>query len=461
MRTRISVLLFALAFVLGGCAMTKDYVRIGYVPQGSPPRIAGAENIKLRVDVQDYRSIKDRVSAKKNGFGAETAPIIAENRISDLFAGAISTELTHRGFQIGDGGLVVTAEINRFYNDFKAGMMSGNAVAEAAMNVTVRSKDGRTLFSRGFSAEGSHSGFSTLDGPNAKIALDSCLANIVSRLFSDTEFNAALTGGSALAQLPGQAPARAIASDIDDVPAPAVKPRPKAHAVVIGVEQYREKLPAADFAAADARLVSLYLIKLMGYPEENVATLLDGRANRSDFEKYIERWLANRVGPGDDVFVYYSGHGAPNPVSGDAYLLPYDGDPAYLAETAYPLARLYGQIARLPTKNVTIVIDSCFSGAGGRSVIEKGARPLVMASPAAIPTGLTVLTASSGAQISHSYNENGHGLFTYFLLKGLKEQAGGPIDFRKAFDYAAPQVSRLARRQYNRDQTPLWSGATR
>ena len=155
----------------------------------------------------------------------------------------------------------------------------------------------------------------------------------------------------------------------------------------------------------------------------------------------------------EEVFVYFSGHGSPNPQTGDAYLVPYDGDPSYLEETGYPLTRLYAALAKLPTKNVTVALDSCFSGAGGHSVLAKGARPLVSVKTAEATAGITVIAASSSDQISNSYEEKGHGLFTYFFLKCLKEKGA---DMRAAFDYLKPEVVKVARKQYNTDQEPQW-----
>ena len=103
-------------------------------------------------------------------------------------------------------------------------------------------------------------------------------------------------------------------------------------------------------------------------------------------------------------------------------------------------------------------MDSCFSGAGGRSVIAKGARPLVTVVSADVPAGLTVLSASAADQISSSYQEKGHGLFTYFLLKGLKENGA---DFKAVYDYLKPEVARIARRDYNADQNPQWREVNR
>ena len=259
---------------------------------------------------------------------------------------------------------------------------------------------------------------------------------------------------AAAALEPSAAPAP-VKSDIDQLPA-ARPESARRHAIVIGVERYRENLPRADFASGDARLAAEYFKRVLGVPEANLALLVDERASKSDFEKYFERWLPNRVEAGDEVFVYFSGHGSPNPKSGDAYLVPFDGDPTYIAETGYPIKKLYDQLAKLPAKRVFVAMDSCFSGAGGRSVLAKGARPLVSVQTADVTGNVTVLSASAGDQISSSYQEKGHGLFTYFLLKGLKDKNG---DFKAAFDYLKPEVARIARREYNADQDPQWRGS--
>ncbi|MCX5787747.1 MAG: caspase family protein, partial [Elusimicrobia bacterium] len=115
-------------------------------------------------------------------------------------------------------------------------------------------------------------------------------------------------------------------SDVDEYPPPAAA-QPRRHAVVIGVERYREQLPKADYAEADARAFAEYAKRVLGVPEENVALLTGERATRGDFEKYFERWLPNHVDKGGQVYVYYSGHGAPDAANGNAYLDPYDGDP--------------------------------------------------------------------------------------------------------------------------------------
>ena len=255
-----------------------------------------------------------------------------------------------------------------------------------------------------------------------------------------------------------------VKSDVDEPPSIKAKLNKNAYAIVIGIEEYRQKLPKADFAAADAKIISEYLMKAMGYPEENVVLLTNDKALQSDLAKYFEKWLSNNIEKDSTVFIYYSGHGAPDPKTGGAYLVPYDGDPSFIAETGFSLKRMYDALNKLPAKEIIVALDSCFSGSGGRSVIAKGARPLVMnfRNDIVPAKNMKVLSASSGEQISSTYDEKGHGLFTYFLLKGIKNEdvvnPDGSIRMDDLFGYLKPQVERIARKQYNNEQTPQLTG---
>lgn len=255
-----------------------------------------------------------------------------------------------------------------------------------------------------------------------------------------------------------------VKSDIDKLPAAVAKPNKNSYAIVIGIENYRQKLPKVDFAVQDAKLMTEYLTKAMGYPEENIVTLLNEHATNVDFAKYFEKWLHNNAEKDGTVFIYYSGHGAPNPKTGDAYLVPYDGDPAFIEQTGYSLKRLYESLGKIQAKEIIVALDSCFSGAGGRSVIAKGARPLVMSMESLqIPQKITVLSAASGDQTSSTYDEKGHGLFTYFMLRGLKGEGDangdGKIEIGELFNYIRPQVERIARKTYNNEQSPQIIGS--
>ena len=92
-----------------------------------------------------------------------------------------------------------------------------------------------------------------------------------------------------------------------------------------------------------------------------------------------------------------------NTKDGSTYLVPYDGDPMYPETKGYALSDLYASLGRLPDANATVALDSCFSGAGGRSVIAKGARPMLITveDPLMATQNLVVLSAAAGDQISY------------------------------------------------------------
>jgi len=229
-------------------------------------------------------------------------------------------------------------------------------------------------------------------------------------------------------------------------------PDDNAVAIVIGIEKY-QTLPTAGFVRSDAGLMREYL-KAMGYQDRNIEFLIDDRATFSSIRKAVETWLPNRINTKSRVIVYYAGHGAPDPQSGDAYIVPYDGDPNYLPDTGYPLKRLYERLEKLPAKQVVVMIDACFSGAGGRGVLATGARSLVRVEKVA-PKGdrIAVLTSTQGTQISTSSSEKQHGLFTYYLLKALQDNNR---DLASVYEYLHSRVEDEAKRM-NVEQTPAIS----
>lgn len=252
-------------------------------------------------------------------------------------------------------------------------------------------------------------------------------------------------------------PSTSVRDAVDTLPSIKTKPNQKNYAIVIGIESYRQKLPKADHATNDAIIMSDYLTKTMGFPEENVITLTNDKAALGDLTKYFDKWLKNNIEKGSTLFIYYSGHGAPNPKNGDAYLVPYDGDPAFIDETGYSLKRLYDNLAKLPAKNIIVALDSCFSGAGGKSVIAKGSRALVRTEKT-IAKNILVMTASTDDQVSSSYDDKGHGVFTYFLLKGIKEMLEedrlAKLEVGELYDYIKSKVEKTSRKLYNNEQTP-------
>lgn len=266
---------------------------------------------------------------------------------------------------------------------------------------------------------------------------------------------------------------RALTSDVSrDIPQ-AEAPNPDAVAVIIGNRSYRDGMPAVSFALNDAVLMRTYAEQAFGIRPGNIlyledATLTNMNVIFGDANNPRGR-LSDLVKTGrSDVFVFYSGHGAPDPNSRRAYLMPVDSDASRLDLTAYSLEVLYANLAELGARSVTVVVDACFSGAsGGGDMLIAEASPIgirINDPSAVIGENAVVITASSGQQIASWYPEMRHGLLTYFFLKGIQGAADatgdGQITAGEMEVWLTDRNDGLpytARRLHSRDQTPqVW-----
>ncbi len=258
-----------------------------------------------------------------------------------------------------------------------------------------------------------------------------------------------------------------LSVDVDvDIPSSKSK-NPDAVAIVIGISKYKNSnVPRVDFANHDAAVMRDYLVKEMGFSEERILYAVDEDAGRNDFNILFKK-LSNCVRAGkSDVFVYYSGHGAPDTKTNEAFLVPFDCDPEYASVSGYPVSEFYSQISRLPARSVTVVLDACFSGSSPHGSLFKGVSPalLKVKNPITAMQNGVVFSSSSENQLSNWYPEKQHGLFTYFFLKGLQGAAdangNNQITVEELAKYLEDNIPDIAREQ-NHEQTPQVVGDTR
>ena len=236
----------------------------------------------------------------------------------------------------------------------------------------------------------------------------------------------------------------------------SASPQPTAFALVVGIEKYRDVTPATG-ARHDAERVAEMMRQTFHISDERMKVLLDDRATRTDIVKQV-KWLQQNVTAGGRIYVYFSGHGAPEPSSGVSYIVPYDGDPQYLGESALKMSDILTDLEKTKAKDVLVVADSCFSGAGGRSVLAPGTRPLVLVEPVKTTARVALLSASSGAEISGPAPGGKGGLFSKYFLQALGSgqsdmNGDGQISLKELEDWIKPRVKREAKKA-NRDQTP-------
>lgn len=227
-----------------------------------------------------------------------------------------------------------------------------------------------------------------------------------------------------LAVSEGGQPTEAVDNTID-INIPQTKQQnDRTFAIVIGNEDYN-RVAEVPYAINDARIFAEYCKKTLGVPVQNVrfyenATFGAMLSAMNDIKSIAEAYEGRL-----NVIFYYAGHGVPNETNHDAFLLPVDAD-GRQTEACYSLDRLYKELGALRANQVVVFIDACFSGALRGDGMLASARGVEI--EAAIPQpesgSMVVFTAAQGKETAFPYKEKGHGLFTYYLLKKLKDTQG-------------------------------------
>jgi hypothetical protein len=236
------------------------------------------------------------------------------------------------------------------------------------------------------------------------------------------------------------------------------QPERDAVAVIIGIADYKN-LPRADYANDDARVFYDYAIRALGVKPENIKLLVDADADEVGIYRAFKTWLPSRVRSTTDVYVYYSGHGLPTADGQGLYVLPQRADRDFIDKTAITQSEINVAIQAAKPKSVTIFLDACYSGqARTGETLLASARPVSLkADTSAFPDGFTVITASRGDQISSSSPELKHGIFSYYLMRGMEGDADvnrdGKITIGEMQAYLAENVARQAG-MMNRRQEP-------
>ncbi|RLD61279.1 MAG: hypothetical protein DRJ01_08190 [Bacteroidetes bacterium] len=231
-------------------------------------------------------------------------------------------------------------------------------------------------------------------------------------------------------------------------------------AVIFGIENYKN-VSNATFAQRDANFIKEYCIKTVGIKENNIYFQTNANVTKAEFDKVFSSggWLDKRVKLDEtEIIFFYAGHGAPDLKEETAYLIPYDGDPNYASQTGYKLEKIYDNLAKLKAKSVTVFLDACFSGANRENeMLLAGTRPLVLEVKSPIAHGITVFSATSSNQISSAWLEKKHGLFSYYLMKGMQGDADTNNDkklsIKELGEYIQEKVSDQAG-YIDREQTP-------
>jgi uncharacterized caspase-like protein len=242
-------------------------------------------------------------------------------------------------------------------------------------------------------------------------------------------------------------------SDVDkDIPN-ATRENSKTFAIVIANENYQH-VPDVPLASNDGKTFMQYCIQTLGVPMRNVRHYNNAGLGAMVTAMKDIKNIADNFNGDIQVLFYYAGHGIPDEATKDAYLLPTDADGKEMA-ACYSLKRLYGELSTLKARNVVVFLDACFSGAtaeGGNLLAS--ARGVAIKPRDTDPQGkMVVFSAASGEQTAFPYEEMGHGMFTYFLLKKLQTSKGNAT-LKELADYVTENVRQNSVLINRKPQTP-------
>lgn len=229
-------------------------------------------------------------------------------------------------------------------------------------------------------------------------------------------------------------------------------------ALIIGNEDYSsyqtdlESESNVAFAERDATIFKDYAIKVLGIPDDNI--IFETNANAVTMHRALNKMnlLIKNANSEADVFVFYAGHGYPDEINKEPHIMPVDVS-AKDMQFAIKLTDVYAKLTEHPSKRITIFLDACFSGGARNQGLLSARAVKVKPKDQMLQGKLIVYSASSGEQSSLPYDEKGHGLFTYFLLKKLQESKG-KLTYGELADYIKEQVSLKSVLVNDKEQNP-------
>ena len=158
--------------------------------------------------------------------------------------------------------------------------------------------------------------------------------------------------------------------------------------------------------------------------------MINDGADEKDILLSVQEWIRRTTKPNkSDIYIFFAGHGLASDDGKKMYLLPHDGSPRLLDDTAILRDRLFSDLKASNPKSVTVFLDTCYSGVTRNEEMLIAGRPIVIKSrEQAIPDGFTLFSAASNEQISRPLEEAKHGMFSYFLMKGMEGDADANND---------------------------------
>lgn len=204
---------------------------------------------------------------------------------------------------------------------------------------------------------------------------------------------------------------------------------PKLWLLLVGVNKYQdEQLPSLRYSAIDCQILAEALAGATKeqFPQTQVKIYHDF-ANQLPLLATVRESLeqiAVDAQPIDTVLFYFSGHGMLQPNTQEAFLCLADTQKDNLEQTGLPVKELLAHLSKSGAENQLVWLDACHSG----GMTLRGVNPTpqlvdVLQRNASKGKGFYALLSCDVNQQSWEFPELGHGVFTYYLMRGLNGDA--------------------------------------
>lgn len=236
-------------------------------------------------------------------------------------------------------------------------------------------------------------------------------------------------------------------------------------AFIVGISKYKYEGINLKYAHNDANeLYDLIQTPSGGdFEAKRIKKFIDEEATTAKITGTLRSFLQD-PDVDDLVLIYFACHGAPDPRTGVVYLLTHDTDPDNIPGTAFPMREIDAALKdNLSAERVVIIADTCHSAAVGGKIGRRGKigdsavinRYLQDLSES--KAGLALLTSAQASESSLEGEQwgGGHGVFTHFLLQGMRGKADrnkdGTVSVGELFEYVRDEV----KRETNNAQHPV------
>ena len=239
-----------------------------------------------------------------------------------------------------------------------------------------------------------------------------------------------------------------------------VKNNKNALALIVGVSNYENTKARALYADNDAMVFKDYATEKLGISENKIKMLINDGADYGEILLITKDWLrrASKANK-SDIYIFFAGHGLASDDGKNMYLLPYDGRPRLLDKTALLRDELFKEIQQSNPRSVTVFLDTCYSGTTRGTDMLVASRPIMIkAKEQSIPSNFTVFSAAAGDQTSKPLEEAKHGMFSYFLMKGMEGDADTNNDNKITARELHAYVEQNVVQQSSGSQTPELQG---